>query len=166
MRLDIWSHAEILRWDPGPSRAEQAAQSTNLARIKFAIVWIAVRAQEMILEILLCPALRSSCLVSTEHYIDIIKIGLGPLYFLWALYVSLRERKHSRSDYRLHKVTFLLIMISILQFSVQVLLGRNLRRLVLCFYCLPNEFSTKTKIQDCCLCCWVFCLSKSANLVY
>ena len=46
---------------------EKAAQSTNLAHIKFAIVWIAVKAQELISEILLCPASRSLCLVNTEH---------------------------------------------------------------------------------------------------
>ncbi len=47
---------------------EKAVQSTNLAHIKFAIVWIAVKAQKLILEILLCPASRSSCLVNTEQY--------------------------------------------------------------------------------------------------
>ena len=67
---------------------EQAAESTNLAHIKFAFVWIAVRAQpganirNYIVHCTLCPALRSLCLESTEHYIDIIEIGLGPLYFL------------------------------------------------------------------------------------
>ena len=35
------------------ARTEQAAESTNLAHIKFAFVWIAVRAQELILEITL-----------------------------------------------------------------------------------------------------------------
>ena len=66
------------------------AESTNLAHIKFAIVWIAqlqwagrgpganIRNYQ----------LGSEELVSSEHwrYIDIIKIGLGPLYFLWARY--------------------------------------------------------------------------------
>ena len=41
-----------------------------------------MRAQELILEITLYIMPSFEKLVSSEHYIDIIKIGLGPLYFV------------------------------------------------------------------------------------
>ena len=46
---------------------EKAVQSTNLAHIKFAIVWIAVKAQELILEITLYIMPSFEKLVSSEH---------------------------------------------------------------------------------------------------